>query len=150
MSNLPIAATGLMLMLAVPAAAPPVRAVVAQPALQQHVTIHVPRMTITTTTVIVRRDAGSALQERRAKECVNVERIQGFTFNAADSIDLVLEDGSLLRAKLGSDCPALGFYSGAYLRPTSDNRFCAGRDSLRSRSGRSCPVKAFKNLVRAR
>ncbi|WP_010545624.1 hypothetical protein [Sphingomonas elodea] len=147
MPNLPIAAAGLMLMLAVSAASP---AVSADPAMQQHMTIHVPRMTITSTTVIVRREAPAALVERKAKSCVDMDRIQGFTVNAGDSVDLILEDGSLLRAKLGSECPALGFYSGAYLKPTKDSRFCAGRDALHSRSGRICPVQAFKNLVRAR
>lgn len=152
MPNLPIAAAGLMLMLAVPAARPaaPVDPAPAAP-FQQHLTIHVPRMTVTTsTTVIVRREAPVALVERKAKTCVDVDRIQGFTVNAGDSVDLILEDGSLLRAKLGSECPALGFYSGAYLKPTKDSRFCAGRDALHSRSGRICPVQAFKNLVRAR
>ncbi|UYY76961.1 hypothetical protein [Sphingomonas sp. R1] len=151
MPNLPIAAAGLMLMLAVPAASPAVSAdPAAEAPFQQHFTIHVPRMSVTTTTVIVRREAPTALIERKAKSCVEVDRIQGFTVNAGDSVDLILEDGSLLRAKLGSECPALGFYSGAYLKPTKDSRFCAGRDALHSRSGRICPVQAFKNLVRAR
>lgn len=150
MSNLPIAATGLLLMLAVPAATPAVRADPADASVQQHVSIHVPRMTVTSTTIIVRREADSRLVERRANDCVKVDRIEGFTVNAADSVDLILDDGTLLRAKLGSECPALGFYSGAYLRPSKDNKVCAGRDSLRSRSGRSCPVQAFRNLVRAR
>lgn len=151
MPNLPIAAAGLMLMLAVPAASPAVSADPApEAAFQQHLTIHVPRMTVTSTTVIVRREAPAALVERKAKSCVDVDRIQGFTVNAGDSVDLILEDGSLLRAKLGAECPALGFYSGAYLKPTKDSRFCAGRDALHSRSGRICPVQAFKNLVRAR
>ncbi|WP_294251807.1 hypothetical protein [uncultured Sphingomonas sp.] len=149
MLKLPIAAAGLALLLAAPAARPAmaVDAAIA-PSFQQHVSIHVPRMTVTTTTIVVRESP--AVIERRAKSCVDVGRIQGFTVNAADSVDLILEDGSLLRAKLGAECPALGFYSGAYLKPTKDSKFCAGRDALRSRSGRTCPVQAFKNLVRAR
>lgn len=143
MPNLPIAAAGLMLMLAAPAAQP------AMADFQQHVSIHVPRMTVTTTTIVV-REAPPRLIEKHGKACVAMDRIQGFTVNAADSVDLILEDGALLRAKLGAECPALGFYSGAYLKPTKDNKFCAGRDALRSRSGRTCPVQAFKNLVRAR
>ncbi|WP_333573047.1 hypothetical protein [Sphingomonas sp.] len=149
MPNLPIAAAGLALMFVAPAARPALPAEMARAsAFQQHVTIHVPRMTVTTTTIVVRE--APSMVERRAKSCVAVDRIQGFTVNAADSVDLILEDGSLLRAKLGAECPALGFYSGAYLKPTKDSKFCAGRDALRSRSGRTCPVQAFKNLVRAR
>jgi hypothetical protein len=150
MPNLPIAAAGLALLLAAPAASPAVSADAAiVPLFQQHVSIHVPRMTVTTTTIVV-REAPAPVVEQHAKSCVKMERIQGFTVNAADSVDLILEDGSLLRAKLGAECPALGFYSGAYLKPTKDSKFCAGRDALRSRSGRTCPVQAFKNLVRAR
>lgn len=150
MPSLPFAATGLILLFAVSAATPAVRADPAIEMLQQHVSIHVPRMTVTSTTIIVRREAESRLVERRANDCVKIERIEGFTVNASDSVDLILDDGSLLRAKLGSECPALGFYSGAYLRPRPDKKFCAGRDSLRSRSGRSCPVQAFRTLARAR
>lgn len=152
MSTLPIAATAsLALLLAVSAASPIVSADAAvAPAFQQHVSIHVPRMTVRTTTIIVREEPPARLVETRAKSCVDMRRIEGFTVNAADSVDLVLENGALLRAKLGTECPALGFYSGAYLKPTKDNKFCAGRDALRSRSGRTCPVQAFKSLVRAR
>lgn len=149
MPTLPIVAPGLLLMLAVPAAAPIVPVAPGEPPYQQHVSIHVPRMTVTTTTIVMRREV-PALAERSAKKCVAVNRIQGFTVNAGDSVDLILEDGSLLRAKLGTECPALGFYSGAYLKPTKDAKFCAGRDALHSRSGRACPIQAFKNLVRAR
>ncbi|WP_084583244.1 hypothetical protein [Sphingomonas azotifigens] len=150
MPNLPTAAAGLALLLAAPAANPVAPVELGQsPPFQQHVTIHVPRMTVTTTTIVV-REAPARLVERKTKSCVDMDRIQGFTVNAADSVDLILEDGSLLRAKLGAECPALGFYSGAYLKPTRDSKFCAGRDALRSRSGRTCPVQAFKNLVRAR
>lgn len=148
MPNLLTAAAGLALLLAAPAARPAMAVDAAAPVFQQHVSIHVPRMTVTTTTIVVRE--APAVVERRAKSCVDVGRIQGFTVNASDSVDLILEDGSLLRAKLGAECPALGFYSGAYLKPTKDNKFCAGRDALRSRSGRTCPVQAFKNLIRAR
>ncbi len=147
------AASGLMLLLAAPAAAP-------EPHLwsgavdmlqQQHVTIHVPRVTVTTsTTIILRQPRLPAVKEKKASDCVKLEKIAGFTVNTTDSVDLVLNDGSLLRAKLGSECPALGFYSGFYLKPDEDRKLCAGRDSLRSRSGRSCAIQAFRTLVVAR
>jgi hypothetical protein len=152
MPNPLTAASGLMLLLAAPATAlkPAAWSDAVETLQQQHVTIHVPRMTVSTTTIIMRAPRPPALMEKKAGDCVKVERIAGFTVNTMDSVDLVLSDGSLLRAKLGSECPALGFYSGFYVRPPGDKKLCAGRDSLRSRSGRSCAIQAFRTLVSTR
>lgn len=147
MLNPLFAASGLMLLLAAPATAPG-PPLLAEPAgfVQQHFTIHVPRMTVSSTTIIVRETRAPAMVEKKANDCVKVEKISGFNVNTEDSVDLILSDGSLLRAKLGSECPALGFYSGAYIKANDDKKLCAGRDSLRSRSGRSCAIQAFRTL----
>ncbi|MBC9034907.1 hypothetical protein IAG41_21150 [Sphingomonas sp. JC676] len=152
MLNPLFAASGLMLLFAAPAVAPepPVRHGAVAMFQQQHVTIHVPRMTVTSTTIILRQPRLPPVTEKKTSDCVKLDKIAGFTVNTTDSVDLVLNDGSLLRAKLGSECPALGFYSGFYVKPTEDKKLCAGRDSLRSRSGRACPVQAFRTLVVAR
>ena len=150
MPNLLISASSLMFLLAAPAAAPQPTWNMATELLQQHVVIHVPRVTISTMTVIMRAPRAPALVEKKAGDCVKMEKLAGFTVNRFDSVDLVLKDGSLLRAKLGADCPALGFYTGFYVRPTKDQKICAKRDSLRSRSGRWCGVQAFTTLVPAR
>lgn len=152
MLNPLLPASGLMLLLAAPAAAPEPPAWHAAAAMlqQQHVTIHVPRITVTSTTIILRSPRLPAVKEKKASDCIKMERIEGFTVNTQDSVDLVLNDGSYLRAKLGSECPALGFYRGFYVKQTADKKLCAGRDSLRSRSGRSCEIQAFRTLVAAR
>lgn len=147
------AAAGLMLLFAAPAATPEPRPWAGAVAMlqQQRVTIHVPRVTVTSsTTIILRQPRLPAVREKKASDCVKLEKIAGFTVNTPDSVDLVLNDGSLLRAKLGSECPALGFYKGFYVKPDEDKKLCAGRDSLRSRSGRSCEIQAFRTLVVAR
>ena len=150
LNSLPVAAS-LLLLLAAPAASSAApdwsRAV---EALQQHVTIHVPRVTMSSTTIILRETRAPVMVEKKADDCVKVEKIAGFSVNTTDSVDLVLKDGSLLRAKLGRDCPALGFYSGFYVKARDDRKICAGRDALRSRSGRSCGVEAFRSLQPAR
>ena len=56
----------------------------------------------------------------------------------------------MLRARLGNDCPALGFYSGFYVKANPDKKMCAKRDSIRSRSGRLCAIQSFTSLVPAR
>lgn len=152
MPNPSFAFSSLLLLFVAPASpAEPPRWDEAARALQQQVTIHVPRVTVTSsTTIILRTSRPVALVEKKANDCVKVSNISGFAVNTADSVDLVLRDGSLLRAKLGRDCPALGFYSGFYVKANKDQKICAKRDSFRSRSGRLCDVEAFKALVAAR
>ena len=151
MSNPLLAASSLVFLLAAPAPMPePPDRDMAPPLMQQQVTIHVPRVTVTTTTIIMRTPRRPVLIEKKADDCVKMEKLAGFTVNRFDSVDLVLKDGSFLRVKLGADCPALGFYNGFYVRPTKDKKICAKRDSIRSRSGRSCSVQAFASLVQAR
>lgn len=84
--------------------------------------------------------------ERRAHRCVPVRALAGAAVSQGGDVDLMLVDGSRLRAKLGADCPALSFYSGFYLRPARDGRICGGRDVLRARSGAACPILRFRTL----
>jgi hypothetical protein len=146
--------SGLLLLLLAPGGsgdAPARAADAGELAVQQRATIHVPRVTVTTTTIIMRSSRPApAYREKKAEDCVKVERIAGFTVNRFDSVDLILRDGQLLRVKLGADCPALGFYSGFYVKQSGDRKICAKRDSFRSRSGRSCAVQGFTQLVQAR
>jgi hypothetical protein len=152
MLNPLIAASGLLLLFAAPASPPEPLDwdVAAAQFQQQHVTVHVPRVTVTTTTIIMRTSRPVALVEKKAGDCVKMENLAGFSVNRFDSVDLVLKDGSLLRAKLGNDCPALGFYSGFYVKANKDKKMCARRDAIRSRSGRLCAVQSFASLVPAR
>ncbi|HVJ03151.1 MAG TPA: hypothetical protein VM662_13295 [Sphingomonas sp.] len=142
--------SGFLLLLAAPApVAGPVDWDSAASALQQRVIMHVPRMSVTSTTVIIRR-APVALAEKKSWDCVKMERIAGFTVNRFDSVDLQLKDGKQLRVKLGKNCPALGFYQGFYMKATGDKKMCAGRDFIRSRSGRSCGVEQLVALEPAK
>lgn len=86
-------------------------------------------------------------QERKAPRCVTMTAITGATLDREGEVDLVVEGTRRVRAKLNDDCPTLDFYSGLYLKPTSDGKMCARRDSIRSRSGARCAITAFRNLV---
>ncbi|RYD48992.1 MAG: hypothetical protein EOP60_14690 [Sphingomonadales bacterium] len=151
MLNTPFAATPLLLLLAAPgtSSGPPDWARAIEMLQQQHVTIHVPRVTMTTT-IIMRSPVPVPMTEKKADDCVKIDRISGYSVNRSNNIDLLLNDGKLLRVKLGDNCPALGFYSGFYVKPNKDKKICAGRDAFRSRSGRSCSVEAFRSLVPAK
>jgi len=165
------AASALLMLLAAPAAGPQPpasdRSAPDRPAsdwdaaaglMAQHVVIHVPQVTFTSRTTIITRSmsmpapppAPPVFVERKSKDCVKSDKIVGAVLNRTDSVDLVLNDGSRMRAKLGSDCPALGFYGGFYVKPNPDGKMCAGRDSIRSRMGASCGIQEFRTLVQAR
>ena len=163
----PIYALPLLTMLlaapaAVPAAPAPARQVEWNQALAllQHITIHVPRISITRSTMIYARSAPPApaaapppppaFREKKADDCLKMKKVVGFGVNTRDAIDLVLDDGTLIRARLGTDCPSLGFYSGFYVKPNPDGKICAKRDVLRSRMGKACAVGKFSRLVPAK
>lgn len=152
MPNPAFAATAIAMLLAGPAAAPDPAAPnwdMAAAALQ-HITVHVPRVTVTRTTTIITTKVPirpPMYREKKADDCVKTKKLTGFTVTTNDSVDLILEDGKRLRARLGSDCRALGFYAGFYIKPHPDGKTCAGRDTLRSRSGTSCGIQEFKSLV---
>ena len=122
----------------------------------QNLVIHVPRVTVTRATIVTRSMPAPPpprmpmmFIEKKADDCIKMEAIRGFSVSRGDSVDLMLRDGRLLRAKLGKNCPALGFYSGFYVKATPDKKMCAGRDAIRSRSGRQCGIEAFRSLVPA-
>lgn len=147
------AASALLLLVAAPAAGADSGArdrPGAMVAMQQMV-IQVPRMTVTRTTMITRTPrAPTMMVERKADDCIRLDKIVGFMVTQRDSIELLLTDGGRLRARLGSDCPALDFYRGAYVKPHKDGRMCVKRDAIRSRSGGTCFVEGFRKLVPAR
>ena len=121
----------------------------------QHYVIHVPRITITTTTIVTRSrptapPPAPPMVERKADDCIRMQRVVGFAVTRNDSVDLIMNDGTRMRARLGNNCPSLGFYSGFYVRPNADGKMCVNRDTIRSRSGGNCSISAFRTLVPAK
>jgi hypothetical protein len=88
--------------------------------------------------------------EKKGPKCIAADQLAGAVVTAADSVDLVVRGGKHIRATFKDDCRALGYYGGFYVKPSLDGQVCAGRDSVRSRSGDSCPISAFKMLVEKR
>jgi len=85
-------------------------------------------------------------KEKKGPQCIAANQMAGAIIHA-DGADLVLIGGERVRVRLDGDCPALGFYSGFYLKPAADGMVCTGRDTIRSRAGDSCRIKGFKRLV---
>jgi hypothetical protein len=122
---------------------------VAQLVLHQRIIIRIPRLPFTRPRADDPPD-GVRWVEKKGPKCVPMVKIEGALITAPDSVDLVIEDGNRVRAKLDDNCPSLDFYSGFYLKPTADGMVCADRDAFRTRSGGSCGIDAFKKLVAKR
>ncbi|WP_141395872.1 hypothetical protein [Sphingomonas spermidinifaciens] len=121
--------------------------------IERHVIVRVPRMSVApgvVTTAAAAPLPPISWSERRAEQCVPVRALAGASITRPDSVDLVLSGGRRMRARLDDDCPALGFYSGFYLRPPADGQICAKRDSIRSRSGGECRIEGLRTLVPSR
>ena len=89
-------------------------------------------------------------KERKGPECIMVSEIEGAFLADRGAVDLVMDDGTRLRAKLDGECRSLDYYPGFYLRPGRDGLICRDRDAIRMRSGGSCEIDDFKTLKRKR
>lgn len=121
--------------------------------IERHVVVRVPRMSVAPGAIPASAAAPVppiSWSERRAEQCVPVGALAGASITRPDSVDLVLSGGRRMRARLDDDCPALGFYSGFYIRPPADGQICAKRDSIRSRAGGECRITGLRTLVPSR
>lgn len=119
--------------------------------IQQRVVIRLPRLPdVSEAMASIEVTTPDRVQERKGPKCVPLPAIAGAAAMQTESIDLMTIDGQLLRARFADKCPAIDFYRGFYVRQTSDGLVCAGRDSLRSRSGGDCRIKSFRRVVRKR
>ncbi|HCB77015.1 MAG TPA: hypothetical protein DEP91_12740 [Sphingomonas bacterium] len=122
--------------------------------IERHMVVRVPRMSLAPSLAAPASAAAPlppiSWTERKAEQCVPVAALAGASITRPDSVDLVLSGGRRMRARLGDDCPALGFYSGFYIRPPADGQICARRDSIRSRSGGECRIEGLRALIPSR
>ncbi|WP_294289020.1 hypothetical protein [uncultured Sphingomonas sp.] len=120
--------------------------------IQQRMIIRVPRLSARpgAATALTSTPRQTRWVEKKADKCVALIDIAAAALPSEDSIDLILNGGKRLRAKLGRECRALDFYSGFYVKMTPDGKACVSRDAFRSRSGAECRIKAFRTLVAKR
>ena len=85
-------------------------------------------------------------REGRGPRCVTARRITSAGLLGPNSVDLILNDDTRVRAMLGRRCPALDFYRGFYVTAGEDGRICADRDTIRARSGAECEIGQFRSL----
>jgi hypothetical protein len=128
----------------------PMPAGLLQSRIQQYIVIRVSRLPPERMSIPAQPIPPLEWSERKADKCIRTEELTPVAFARPDSVDLMLVNGRRMRAKLDSDCSALDFYSGFYIKPREDGQLCAHRDSFRSRSGGECQIKAFRTLVPTR
>ena len=85
-------------------------------------------------------------REKKGPQCIAMADMAGAAIIAPNSVDLVLRTGKRMRARFASSCPALDYYSGFYIAPSGDGKFCAGRDAIRDRAGGECAVQRIREL----
>lgn len=117
----------------------------AQVTIRQRIIIRVPAMT--TRAPPVPTPPPVVWKEVKGPKCVIVNQLAGAAITRSDSVDLFLRGGRRLRAQLDDNCPALDYYGGFYLSPTSDGQVCGGRDTIHSRSGGKCLIDRFRELI---
>lgn len=115
----------------------------AQLSIRQSIIVRVP-------TQPTRSPAPVEWKESKGPKCLSMSTIAGAAVTDHDSVDLIFRGGGRIRAQLEAECPALDYYSGFYIRPTEDQRICAGRDSIHSRSGGECEIRRFRTLTPAK
>ena len=122
----------------------------AQVTIHERVIIRLPRMAPNRAVARAAVPAPVTYREKKGPKCVAVADMGGAMIVQPGSVDLVMDGGKRLRAKLDDDCGPLDFYNGFYLRPAADGQVCAKRDVIRMRSGASCEIAAFRTLQPAR
>ncbi len=146
---IPTALLALSIPVGLAALAGPSTPATAQLVIHERITVRVPRIP---TAAAISRPApvASRWKEKKGPSCIDIGEVAGAVIAVPASVDLLLDDGRWMRARLDGDCRSADFYAGLYIRPGPDGRLCADRDVIRVRSGAKCAIDAFKLLVARR
>jgi hypothetical protein len=131
---------------AVPQSAAPPAA--EQVSIEQRVTIRInPRPAPTRMGVPFMDEASPRFMERKLGKCVALSAIAGIQPASSDKLLLIMRDDRLVTAQLEKGCQAREFYSGLIVNRAADGQLCMQRDELKSRSGATCQVIGFRELI---
>ena len=126
-----------------------------QVSIEQRITIRInPRaapMPNVATLVAESADTGAEPRfiERKASKCLPLGAIGGVQPLSDNRLLLMLRDNRMFTARLAKGCHAREFYSGFIVKRNADGQVCIGRDEFLSRSGASCQVSGFRQLIPA-
>ncbi|WP_370184022.1 hypothetical protein [Alteriqipengyuania sp.] len=86
-------------------------------------------------------------EQRKIGKCVPARSVVGVQTVSSRDLVLYLSDSRMIRAQLRKSCNARDFYLGFMVEPNEDGNICAGRDTLRARTGATCKIEAIRQLV---
>jgi len=93
--------------------------------------------------------ARSRIEERKIARCVNVGQIGAVQSTRDNRLVFYMRDQRIIIANLEKACRSRDYYSGFYMARSADGQLCLDRDVLQSRSGASCKVRRWRELVDA-
>jgi hypothetical protein len=85
--------------------------------------------------------------ERKYGKCVPIGAIRSVRPVSTSKLLLIMRDQRLFTAELKKGCQARDYYSGFLVAKNSDGMICTSRDELRARSGTTCQVSGFRQIV---
>jgi hypothetical protein len=91
--------------------------------------------------------SGPRYIERKFGKCVPVNGIAGVQAVSGRKLLLIMRDSRMFTAELEKGCQARDFYSGFLVAKSTDGMICKERDELRARSGTTCQVSGFRQII---
>lgn len=85
--------------------------------------------------------------ERKFGKCIPASGIVGVQPVSGRKLLLIMRDNRMFTAELEKGCQARDFYSGFLVAKSSDGMICKERDELRARSGATCEVSGFRQII---
>lgn len=90
---------------------------------------------------------GPRFIERKFGKCLPIGGIAGVQPVSGRKLLLIMRDNRLFTAELEKGCRARDYYSGFLVAKSEDGLICKERDKLQSRSGATCEVNGFRQIV---
>jgi hypothetical protein len=90
---------------------------------------------------------GTRYVERKFGKCLPMSGIVGVQPASGRKLLLIMRDNRIFTAELKKGCQARDFYSGFLVAKSADGMICKERDELRARSGTTCQVSGFRQIV---
>lgn len=121
-----------------------------QVSIEQRVTIRVSPRQAPMAPMMFEADSGSSgarFIERKFGKCLPMSGIVGVQPGSGRKLLLIMRDDRMFTAELEKGCQARDFYSGFLVAKSSDGMICKERDKLRARSGATCEVNGFRQII---
>lgn len=91
--------------------------------------------------------SGPRFVERKFGKCLPMSGIVGVHPVSSRKLLLIMRDDRLFTAELKKGCQARDYYSGFLVAKSDDGMICKERDKLRARSGATCEVSGFRQII---